>query len=91
MPQSNIYYLSDPDLIFLVVILIFVILYRESIDDMPVSTLAIFFLILCTGKRIIDIWNSDSMEGMSIISNEGIQNLSSIFDGDTLTVGNSYA
>lgn len=90
MPQSNGYYLSDPDLIFLVAILIFVILYRKSIDGMPISTVAIFFLILCLGKRVIDIWNSDNLEGMAIISNEAIQDLSSAFNGDTMTVTKQY-
>ena len=79
------------DIVFLLMFLIFVVVYRESIDDASNSTVLIGVVVIMIGKKMIDYFDSAKrIEGMAILSNEAIQNINTIVNGGTVTVSKQY-
>lgn len=89
---------SMADIIFLILILFFVVIYHEKIDSFSNSTLIVGILmmsvlfVLFGGKNnVLSYASSDqNIEGLSIISNEALQNLGYALSNGTMTVNKQF-
>lgn len=91
--SSDCFGITHPDTIFLILILVCVVVYYEKVDSLSNSTIIILFLVLFIGKNLIRTYvkyNSDLEEGLSIISNEALQDLGSALSNGTMTVNKQY-
>lgn len=89
---SHTFGILDPDTIFLVLILIFVVIYYEKVDCLSNSSVIIFLLVLFIGKSLIHTYvkSNNNVEGLSIISNEALQDLGSALSNGTMTVNKQF-
>ncbi|VBB18444.1 hypothetical protein YASMINEVIRUS_907 [Yasminevirus sp. GU-2018] len=79
------------DVVFLLMFLIFIVIYRETIDNASNSTVLIGVVVIMIGKKMIDYFDSAKrIEGMAILSNEAIQTINTVINGGTVTVTKQY-
>ena len=77
----------NKQIISLFFLIIIVFYFRQQINELTLSTIILILLGLTLLSKII---MNKQIENMSILSNEAIQNISSVFDDGTVTVNKQY-